>query len=362
MATNALPEEVCTLFSKTIPTGIKHGTVTVLWDSVPIEVTTYRVEGEYLDHRRPSYVNFVTSLKEDLSRRDFTINAMAMDRNGQLIDYFNGRQDLKDGVVRTVGNPEDRLKEDPLRMLRAVRFANQLDFRLDLDLIRAINKLREETRYLSDERVIQEMEKMWQSKSVSDGIRLLFDTKLIYSLPPFRNWGTPKQVSDYLIDKVDQIPDRIVRWAFFLYLWKDDQTELMDQINQCKFSNKDKGLIQFVLKWGTQWPLENSERDWKVKLLTWGLDQWIRAFKLASCFNENVYPTEKELKKWWHEMPIKHKKDLVINGKDLLDFAQLPAGPWVGKAINYLTIKVALRELPNEKEILLKEGCCFATP
>lgn len=361
IATDALPENVCSLFPKTIPTGLKHGTVTVLFDSIPTEVTTFRVEGEYLDHRRPSHVDFVTSLKEDLSRRDFTINAMALDHKGQLIDYFNGQIDLREGIVRTVGKPEDRLREDPLRMLRAVRFATQFSFRLDLDLWIAIRHFREESRHLSVERVIQEIEKMWKAKKVSNGIQLLFDTGLVHSLPPFRNWGSPIEAKDKQLAQIDEIDDRIVRWAFFLSLWKETLLKQSNRLTECKFSNEDKNNIRFVLEWGCHWPTGKTEKKWKLDLLTWGLEKLLRARLLAECLKEeSVDPSVEELRTWWHDMPVKHAKDLVIDGRDLLDFTQRPAGPWLGQAIRHLTTQVALGELPNEKETLLKEGCCFA--
>ena len=131
IATSAPPDAVQRLFARTVPTGIRHGTVTVLYGGGKCEVTTWRVEGAYSDHRRPDSVEFTPSLAEDLARRDFTINAMAMDVRGELTDPFGGRADLERGIIRCVGEPRARFAEDALRMLRAVRFAAKLGFELD---------------------------------------------------------------------------------------------------------------------------------------------------------------------------------------------------------------------------------------
>ena len=131
ITTSARPEEVRQVFARTIDTGLQHGTVTVVLDRTGYEITTYRIDGEYEDGRHPKEVAFTRDLKEDLKRRDFTINAMALSRSGELVDPFGGREDLKAGVVRCVGDPSERFSEDALRLLRAVRFAAQLDFTIE---------------------------------------------------------------------------------------------------------------------------------------------------------------------------------------------------------------------------------------
>lgn len=140
IASQALPEDVLRLFPHCVPTGIRHGTVTVLLDGVSAEVTTYRLDGAYHDGRHPDGVRFVRSLAEDLARRDFTINAMAMDESGAVTDLFGGREDLSRRVIRCVGEPETRFREDALRMLRAYRFAAQLGFSLDAQTQAAIQR------------------------------------------------------------------------------------------------------------------------------------------------------------------------------------------------------------------------------
>ena len=159
VTTAALPEEVMALFENCVPTGIRHGTVTVFLDGAQAEVTTFRTEGVYLDGRHPSEVRFVRTLAEDLSRRDFTINAMAMDADGNVTDLFGGRDDLARRCIRCVGDPEKRFREDALRMLRAYRFSAQLGFALDAATAGAVERCAPLAAALSMERIRNEMEK-----------------------------------------------------------------------------------------------------------------------------------------------------------------------------------------------------------
>lgn len=140
IATDALPADIMKIFDKVIPTGIKHGTVLVRSQQLSFEITTFRKESGYQDHRHPDSVTFVSDIEEDLSRRDFTMNALAMDRNFKVIDPFGGESDIKAQIIRMVGNPNHRLQEDPLRMMRAVRFSSQLGFAVDPITLKANSK------------------------------------------------------------------------------------------------------------------------------------------------------------------------------------------------------------------------------
>ena len=142
ITTSARPEEVKALFRRTIDTGIEHGTVTIMIDKTGYEVTTYRVDGEYEDHRHPKEVLFTPNLTEDLKRRDFTINAMAYNEESGIVDKFGGKEDMERHLIRAVGNPTDRFNEDALRMLRAIRFAGQLDFHIEETTLGAIKEIR----------------------------------------------------------------------------------------------------------------------------------------------------------------------------------------------------------------------------
>lgn len=162
VTTNAKPEQIEKLFEKTVPTGIKHGTITVLSD-FPVEVTTFRQEKEYLDHRHPSSVEFVDDVKEDLARRDFTMNAIAYCHETGFIDPFDGREDIYDHIIRAVGNPYKRFEEDALRMLRAYRFAAQLVFTIEEETEKAIKELAHTISYVSIERVRSELVKILET-------------------------------------------------------------------------------------------------------------------------------------------------------------------------------------------------------
>ena len=160
ITTAAPPDTLLEIFPHCVPTGIQHGTVTVLEDNTAAEVTTFRKDGAYHDGRHPDAVLFVSELEEDLARRDFTINAMAMDLRGKITDCFGGREDLKNGVIRCVGAPERRFQEDALRMLRAVRFSAQLGFQIEPGTMRVIEEYTGLCRKLSRERVSAETEKV----------------------------------------------------------------------------------------------------------------------------------------------------------------------------------------------------------
>jgi tRNA nucleotidyltransferase (CCA-adding enzyme) len=157
ICTSALPEEIEALFEKSVPTGKAHGTITVLMDHTPYEVTTFRKESDYSDHRHPDTVEFVDDLKEDLARRDFTVNAMAYHPQTGIKDYFEGQKDIKNGLIKAVGNPYERIEEDALRMLRAYRFAAQLHFALDPELKKAIGEKADLMKYVSKERILKEL-------------------------------------------------------------------------------------------------------------------------------------------------------------------------------------------------------------
>ena len=160
ITTSARPEEVKAIFNKTIDTGIKHGTVTVMLKGVGYEVTTYRIDGEYEDGRHPSEVLFTKNLSEDLKRRDFTINAMAYNDKAGVIDLFGGVDDLEKKTIRCVGNATERFTEDALRILRAVRFSAQLDFSIDENTYNAIYQLSDMLAFISRERIQEEMTKL----------------------------------------------------------------------------------------------------------------------------------------------------------------------------------------------------------
>ena len=184
IATSALPNITESLFEKTIPTGIKHGTITVLLDKEPFEVTTYRVEGEYKDNRRPDEISFVTNIKDDLSRRDFTINAFAYHSKEGLKDYFNGLEDLQNKIIRTVGDSNKRFNEDALRMMRAIIFASQRDFKIEKSTLDGIKKNKNLLKNISSERIRDELCKLLLSDNPRKGLNLLKDCGVLDVIIP----------------------------------------------------------------------------------------------------------------------------------------------------------------------------------
>ncbi|MFC7442098.1 CCA tRNA nucleotidyltransferase [Laceyella putida] len=358
VATEAHPYKVQEIFPRTVPTGLQHGTVTVVQQGIPVEVTTFRVEEGYEDRRRPSQVAFVSSLKLDLARRDFTVNAMARDRHGKLIDYFSGVQDLEAQVIRTVGEPLERFREDALRMLRAARFVAQFGFSLDDKAKRAIEQLKQESRFLSVERVVSELEKMWRMPTPSPGMGILFETGLIAALPPFYQWIDESKPAADRLERFDWVQDRIVRWSYLLSLCGTGEAVLESRLTQLKLANRDKEAIIDCLKLGSKWERQGEE-EWKRLLYRFGILALKRAAQLAELLGRRQVddPDEAKLEEWWQAMPVKQTQDLPITGTELIRHVGKKAGPWVGKTLAYLAEQAALQHIPNEREALLKEGC-----
>ena len=178
LTTDALPDQMRFVFQhyKTIPTGIKHGTLTVVIENHPVEITTFRTDGTYQNHRHPSSITFTHSLKEDCARRDFTINALAYHPSTGICDFFGGQQDLKNQILRTVGNPNERFEEDALRILRALRFAAQLGFQIEPHTRQAIFAHAQDLFYISLERITEEFGKLIEG---IDAPRVLLEYKTI---------------------------------------------------------------------------------------------------------------------------------------------------------------------------------------
>ena len=227
IATNAMPEQTKKLF-RCIDTGLKHGTVTaILGNNEGYEITTFRTDGKYSDGRHPDNVEFVNNIEQDLARRDFTMNAMAMDVEGHIIDPFHGMRDINDGIIRCAGNPDERFKEDALRMLRAVRFEAKFGFSLDMDTREAIERNCFDLINVSDERVRDEFTKMLMSDNPKKGFIDLYETGIAgYIFPEFDYMMECKQnhpshyadVGSHTLDVVSYVEkDPILRWAALLH-------------------------------------------------------------------------------------------------------------------------------------------------
>lgn len=236
IATSAEPDEVKGIFSNTIDVGIAHGTVLVLIENEAIEVTTFRTEGTYSDHRRPDNVHFVKTLREDLLRRDFTINALAMTKDGQIIDLFGGEKDLNDRVIRAVGNPVERFHEDALRMLRAVRFSSVLDFDIELGTLQAIQDNAHQIKHVSVERIKIELDKLFTGVNPMKGLNTLFTSQLGKELSLFNDKeGELKRALPFITAAEG--------WAFFATIAEISPSGLAKQF---KLSNEERNFIKAV--------------------------------------------------------------------------------------------------------------------
>lgn len=228
VTTSATPEKIVSLFEKTVPTGIKHGTVTVIIDKEPIEVTTFRKDGGYTDNRHPKNVTFVTSLREDLARRDFTVNAMAFNINSGLKDFFCGKEDLENKVLRAVGDPEKRFSEDALRILRLFRFASVLNFKIEENTLNAAIKLSENLKTISRERIAVELKKAVLGENLSALTPLISSNGLSFL-------GVTK-MPDYKIIKKCNHNEKLAMFCFF-YL---SDCDILNLPHELKLSNDYK--------------------------------------------------------------------------------------------------------------------------
>lgn len=251
IATSAKPEITEKLFKRTIPTGIKHGTVTVLIDNEPYEVTTYRTEGEYKDNRRPDEVYFVSDIKEDLSRRDFTINAFAYNSREGLKDFFGGLDDLTNGLIRSVGDANKRFNEDALRMLRAIRFSTQLNFDIEENTLNAIKDNKDLIKNISAERIRDELCKILISNNVRTGFNLLKECGLLQIVIPEivpsigfdqKNMHHFEDVFNHTLSVIEKCPEDLnIRLAALLHdIGKPDVFFIDDKGNGRFFGHNTK--------------------------------------------------------------------------------------------------------------------------
>jgi len=350
IATSALPDDVKKIFKRTADVGLAHGTVLVIEKGIPIEVTTFRTDGEYTDHRRPTDVKFVLSLEDDLKRRDFTMNALAMNERFQIIDLFDGQRDLQNGLIRTVGEPIDRFKEDALRMLRAIRFTAQLGFTIELDTLNAIKSCASDLSYVSVERITTELEKMWMSTNLNKGMVYLVNSNLAKQLPgdfPFthKKWtqlGNPQSV--------------LMCWGFLCLLQETPSGSELAKI--FKLSNELKLQINQLVK-ATQ---IRFERIFSIDdLYHYDKAILIHAEMLSRVVRSDIQPmpieeivTGKEL------LPIQSIRDLEISGLDLMVWLNKPGGPWLKEKLVQVELAVLHQKVVNNptklKEWILNES------
>ncbi|HWL24894.1 MAG TPA: CCA tRNA nucleotidyltransferase [Ureibacillus sp.] len=338
VATSAMPEEVKKIFHSTVDVGIAHGTVLVLDEGQPIEVTTYRTEGIYVDFRRPEQVTFVKSLDKDLERRDFTINAMAMTKTGELIDLYGGREDIENGLIRAVGDPNTRFREDALRMLRAVRFSAQLGFEIENKTLKAIQQDSDLIEFIARERIHMELSKMWSATKVYDGIKALVDSHLANYLPG----DFEKQLEDWRYFTAKQSE---VGWAYLCLL---NRSQLSDIINFYKLSNKERNFTRNVLN-----AYQALQNRWdEFDYFQYDLDTLEVAYDFAIWQNVKVPFKKEHIELIKSNLPIQTIHQLAINGNHLKEWTTRKGGPWMKVVLDAALVAVLKKQIKNDEEHL----------
>lgn len=408
LATDATPEQVMKIFHKVIPTGIAHGTVTIHIFGHEIETTTFRTEADYSDGRHPDSVSYAATIEEDLSRRDFTMNAIAADlADGKLIDPFDGQKDIDAKIIRTVGIPEERFNEDGLRPVRAVRFASQLGFSIENNTLKAISKpeILSKTKMISVERFRDELIKLLKSSKPSVGIKLLEETGILkIFMPQFEKCRNCIQrddrgfhvfdVMDHLIYACDGAPAEkpLVRLAALLHdIGKPDARTVRNEngLTVINFYNHEKHSVRIAEKLLTDLKFSNAEIDHVCHLIenhmfhyesSWS-DAAVRRFivkagnenipdlidlRIADMYgkyNQNVrlhdsaacdllIELQDRIKSINEQKNALSLKDLAVNGKDLIA-SGIPAGKEIGLILEQLFQTVLDSPEMNDREKLL---------
>ncbi|SFU38895.1 tRNA nucleotidyltransferase (CCA-adding enzyme) [Clostridium sp. DSM 8431] len=344
IATSAPPEVTEKLFDKTIPTGIKHGTITVLINKMPYEVTTYRVEGKYSDNRKPDSVTFVSDIKEDLSRRDFTINAFAYNDRKGLIDYFSGNTDLKNRIIKCVGNADKRFKEDALRMLRAIRFSSQLNFDIDEKTYLAIKSNSKLIENVSNERMRVELSKILLSSNPFLGMKKLSDSSLLSKIIPYNL---------NINNTLDKLNNSLVSRLAFLFL-NLDLSLVKDLLRKMTFDNN---TINKVITLTSSYKLIdsiNSKVDCKRLIISCGKEN---VFDLIDLYektnNKDLSKVNLILNEIINSNEPLYIKDLAIDGNYLITNLKIKPGRIIGEILNYLLNQVIEDKIKNNNEDLI---------
>lgn len=326
VATNATPEEVKRVFPRTIDTGILHGTVTVLVGK-PIEVTTFRVEKTYSDFRRPDAVVFVRELADDLARRDFTINAMALTKEDRLIDIFSGKRDLEQKWIRAVGEPDSRFTEDALRILRGIRFSSQLGFRIEPMTEAAMKRCAHLLKHIAKERIKQEIDRIWTHAIPEMAFRYLKHAEFVDALPgSFQTLPT--------VDTSFSIPAE--GWAWF-HLF---QAQVID----LPFTNKEKNLIHETKQLVHQVTIQG----WTYQAVFNFSDDAVRIGYLF-CQSSSPFTSEKELIEWLRKAPLRTVSEIRATGKQLMEWTGKRPGPWIRTIQQRISLHILQGDLENSQ-------------
>lgn len=380
ITTSAKPEQVKEIFGKTVDTGLKHGTVTIIKHGSGYEVTTYRIDGEYLDGRHPETVEFTPDLREDLKRRDFTINAMAYSHETGIVDEFEGMEDLKRRVIRCVGCAKDRFTEDALRILRAVRFAAQLDFVIEDETYKAIAEIAPNLVHVSKERIQVELtklllsdhpEKIWMVDAtgiadyVTSGFPEVFERELERENSHNAGENETPGTSGCLVDGASRdalkecwiglaaLPaDKSHRWAGFLRHMTAEQAVKI--LRGLKLDNDTIGNVKNMIT-TFQAPLAVDKVEIRRLLSRVTEYQFLGAMQLKKLDGDETVPgilrLFEEIKEAGDCVSL---KQLAVNGGDLLAKG-LEKGKQIGDGLMYLLNLVLEKPELNKKDILLEK-------
>ena len=360
ITTSASPNTIQEIFKdfKCIETGIEHGTVSVVIEDEIFEITTYRIEGEYKDHRRPDKVDFTDRLEEDLKRRDFTINAMAYNEKKGLIDLFGGKEDLNNKIIKTVGNPYDRFNEDGLRMIRAIRFSSKLNFTIEKETLKAIYDKSFIINNISLERITDEFTKIILSDK-PENIKYLFETKLLkyLNISNEDDIGKLKQFYNEIVilKKINKNLEK--RLALLDYIVEKNNINCKSFCNELIYSKKvikNHNIILTLLK--------NIEIDHlnkvEIKKILSGVDRNLLEEYLD--ISRIIYDKEKkvdEIIDILSEIEENNEcyiiKNLKVNGRDIMSLGY--KNKEVGEVLNYLLEIVIENYTLNKKDVLIKK-------
>ena len=345
IATSAFPEEIKALFTKTVDTGIQHGTVMVLDHGDGYEITTFRTESTYTDFRRPDKVTFVRSLAEDLKRRDFTINAIAMTKDGDIIDLFDGLTDMAQKRIRAVGDAEVRFNEDALRIMRALRFSAQLGFDIAPHTKAALKQIGPNLEKIAVERIRVEFEKLLMGQYASNSLSVAIEADLIRYLP-----GHIKK-EDWLTITADlkrnQPQARTVIWPYFLSRLSLRLNELQLFMRSWKTSREDMRAVLSIV------PIVKHVQTVSVFELYAIYDYQALLFEVLTLIGTPL-ATQQRVKQIFDALPITHNRDMCISGGDLLANNIVTPGPQMGRILTQLEHAVIQRIISNRPDSLLE--------
>ncbi|WP_260471990.1 CCA tRNA nucleotidyltransferase [Bacillus sp. HMF5848] len=340
IATSALPHQILELFPKTIDVGAEHGTIVVIHKESSYEVTTFRQDEEYKDFRRPASVVFIDSLIEDLKRRDFTMNAMAMTKDGHIIDPFLGQQAILNREIITVGKPEDRFHEDALRMLRAIRFCAQLSFNLAERTIQAIIKHAALLKHVSIERISTEFEKILAGINASAAIKLMFETTLIKYMPCI---NSDINVDTFIHIKWEQLTTATERWTMFVYLLD------LEDVKMCL--KKWKLPMKVIRSVSSNIHYLTKDGAWTNKTLyDAGLETVLEVERIRAIHGElDPEPHLAAFRSQFAALPIHNKKQIAVTGHDVAEWLQIERGPAIGEWLANIELQILNGQLENTK-------------